>query len=78
MLVVAIAGKFDPLHEGHLDHIEKASKLGDLLIVITHPDVIVARNSKKGFCYQPLRTRMLKLREELLKRGIRHKISNKI
>ncbi len=32
--IVAISGYFDPIHGGHLDHIEKAKKLGDLLLVI--------------------------------------------
>jgi cytidyltransferase-like protein len=49
-MIVAIAGKFDPPHEGHIDHIVKASKLGDYLYVITHPDDVVARTSAKGYC----------------------------
>ena len=31
---VAISGYFDPIHEGHLDHILGAKKLGDVLIAI--------------------------------------------
>lgn len=31
---VAISGYFDPIHDGHLDHIEKAKALGDWLVVI--------------------------------------------
>ncbi len=38
MKVVAIAGHFDPLHRGHLDHIREARKLGDFLIVLLNPD----------------------------------------
>ena len=53
-IIVAIAGKFDPIHEGHLDHIHKAYALGDYLIIITHPDDIVAKTSKKGVCLQTL------------------------
>lgn len=56
---VAIAGKFDPLHEGHIDHIRKAKKLGDYLIVITHRDSVIART--KGFCYQTLTERVRRL-----------------
>lgn len=63
MIKVAIAGKFDPLHEGHIDHIKKASKLGDCLIAITHRDEIVAKHSKKGLCYKPLVERMVALYE---------------
>ena len=61
--IVAIACKFDPLHEGHKDHIRKASKLGDPLVVITHPDNIAAQSSKKGFCYKPLDERVCDLYE---------------
>jgi cytidyltransferase-like protein len=43
MKTVLIAGYFDPLHEGHLDHIEKAAHLGDYLIVVTHSDECTER-----------------------------------
>jgi D-beta-D-heptose 7-phosphate kinase/D-beta-D-heptose 1-phosphate adenosyltransferase len=56
---IAIAGKFDPLHEGHIDHIRKAKKLGDYLIVITHRDDVIVR--VKGFCYQTLTVRVRRL-----------------
>jgi len=46
---VLIAGCFDPLHEGHLDHILKAAKLGDYLIIATHTDECVKKI--KGRCY---------------------------
>lgn len=55
---VIVAGKFDPVLAGHVDHIRKASKLGDYLIIITHPDDVVARASKKGFCACPLWARL--------------------
>lgn len=48
MKTVMIAGKFDPLHEGHIDHIRKASKLGDELLVVTHSDAVLERI--KGKC----------------------------
>ncbi len=32
--IVAISGYFDPIHGGHLDHIEKAKKLSGFLLVI--------------------------------------------
>ncbi len=63
MIKVVIAGKFDPLHNGHIDHIKKASRLGDKLIVITHPDDIIAKYSKKGFCYKSLKERIKALRK---------------
>jgi len=62
---VAVAGKFDPLHRGHKKHIREAAKLGNWLVVITHPDEVVARTSAKGFCYQPLAERVAALRKEL-------------
>ena len=38
MKKVLIAGGFDPFHEGHLDHIKKASKLGEVLLVSVAKD----------------------------------------
>lgn len=61
MTTIAIAGKFDPLHEGHKSHIRKAKQLGGYLIAITHRDDIVARCSEKGFCYQTLNERIKRL-----------------
>ena len=51
-----IAGSFDPIHAGHVDHIHKAKALGDWLIVVTHPDSIQVQ--KKGFNLMPLRDRV--------------------
>lgn len=55
MKSVAIAGGFDPLHEGHIDHIVKASKLGERLIVIIARDDQL--EMKKGYCLLPLKVR---------------------
>ena len=55
-----IAGKFDPIHDGHIDHILKASALGDYLIVTTHTDDIVRK--LKGRCEVPLWARMVLLK----------------
>lgn len=68
--LVATCGKFDPLHEGHVNHIIQASKLGDYMIIITHPDYIVAKFSKKGRCYIPLATRKLLLEGLMMRLGI--------
>jgi len=57
---VAIAGKFDTIHEGHIDHIVKASAIGDYLYIITHSDDVLAKI--KGKCYVPLWARILLLR----------------
>ncbi len=57
---IAIAGGFDPIHAGHIDHIEKAAALGDHLTVITCPDDVLIL--KKGFCMVPLADRLAVLR----------------
>ena len=38
MKVVIVSGFFNPLHGGHLDMIEAASRLGDKLVVIVNND----------------------------------------
>ncbi len=37
-IVVAVSGYFNPLHVGHLDMIERAKKLGEILVVIVNND----------------------------------------
>ena len=47
--IIAISGHFDPFHEGHLDHMIKASMLGDFLMVIVNTDeAIVRKRTKSG------------------------------
>jgi cytidyltransferase-like protein len=43
---VIVSGFFNPLHGGHIDMIEAASKLGDWLIVIVNNDI--HQMTKKG------------------------------
>ena len=57
---VLIAGDFGVIHEGHIDHIEKAYRLGDWLYIVTHPDSIILKH--KG--YKPV---SLSARVKLLK-----------
>ena len=71
---VLIAGKFDPVHEGHIEHIIQASQLGERLIIVTHTDEIVAKNSKKGKCAVPLWARRAILRGILLFFGIKGEV----
>jgi len=56
MVKVAVAGGFDPLHIGHIKHIEVASKLGDRLIVMVSTDMDMIR--KKGYEFMPFKERM--------------------
>lgn len=45
MTIVVVAGNFFPLHDGHIDHLEKARKLGSYLIaIIGSDDYLRARN----------------------------------
>ncbi len=46
MKLVIVSGYFNPLHGGHLDMIEAASKLGDRLLVVVNNDK--AQMLKKG------------------------------
>ena len=66
---VLIAGCFDPVHEGHIDHIRKAAKLGDELVIITHIDSVVIQ--KKGFCVQSFPVRLAVLQGLLLLFGVK-------
>lgn len=56
MVKVAVAGGFDPLHIGHIRHIEAASNLGGRLIVIVSTDRDMIR--KKGYEFLPFEERM--------------------
>lgn len=62
MTTVMIAGGFDPLHSGHLDHIERASALarGERLLVVLQSDASLV--TKKGYCLMPYRERRAVLR----------------
>lgn len=51
MIRVFIAGGFDPIHAGHIDHIIKASSLGnELLVILQNDDALI---NKKGYCLVP-------------------------
>lgn len=64
---VMTAGKFDIIHDGHLDHIHKAYHLGEWLVIVTHPDEIVKKVS--GECRIPLWARVELLKGVLLLLG---------
>lgn len=56
MIKVAVAGGWDPLHIGHVRHIEEASKLGNWLVVLVSSDEDMVR--KKGIAFMPLSERV--------------------
>jgi D-beta-D-heptose 7-phosphate kinase/D-beta-D-heptose 1-phosphate adenosyltransferase len=60
-VIVAVSGGFDPLHLGHLRHMQLAKRLGDYLIVMVNPDRDMVR--KKGYCLLPLEHRVKIIRE---------------
>jgi FAD synthetase len=72
MSIIAVAGNFDPIHEGHIDHLEKAAQLkgeGDKLIVILAREDQVIR--KKGYSfYGSFRTRYKILKHFTIVDGI--------
>ena len=47
-MTVICSGYFDPIHEGHIEYLEKAAELGDKLIVIVNNDY--QGRLKKGGC----------------------------
>ena len=49
MKTVLVAGYFDPLHEGHLDHITKAAMFSDYLCIVTHTDACTERVKKARY-----------------------------
>ena len=68
---ICVAGKFDPCHDGHINHITRASRLGDYLVVITHPDKIIEKERR---CNIPLWARIITLEGILLRLGIKGEV----
>jgi len=52
---VVIAGGFDPLHRGHIDHIKKAAELGRLTVIVQSDEIL---ERKKGYFLLPFEDRM--------------------
>ena len=74
MRTIMVGGKYDPIHQGHIESIVKASKLGDYLYIVVNPDDIVAKKSAKGFCAIPLRYRIMLLEGLLLHLNIKGEV----
>lgn len=68
MKKVLIAGYFDPLHDGHLDHFVKAAAYGDIMYIVTHTDECTKR--VKGACFTTYSFRQFMLRAILKELGM--------
>src|SRR6476469_9766994 len=60
MKVVIVSGFFNPLHGGHLDMIEAASRLGDRLVVIVNNDKQQLLKKGKIILDEDNRTRLMR------------------
>jgi cytidyltransferase-like protein len=56
MRIVLVTGGFDPVHSGHIDYLNAASKLGDKLVVGLNSDGWLER--KKGRAFMPMHERL--------------------
>lgn len=61
MIVVAVSGGFDPVHNGHVRMFKEARKLGDSLVVIMNNDNWL--RAKKGYVFMPEHSRYEILKE---------------
>jgi cytidyltransferase-like protein len=57
--IVVISGYFNPLHGGHLDYIQAAAKLGNILVVIVNNDKQVSIKGSKPFMKAGERMRII-------------------
>ena len=48
--VIAISGGFDPVHIGHVQMIEAAAELGDVMVIVNSDDWLLR---KKGYVFMP-------------------------
>jgi D-beta-D-heptose 7-phosphate kinase/D-beta-D-heptose 1-phosphate adenosyltransferase len=48
--LIAISGGFDPVHVGHVQMIEEAAMLGDVMVIVNSDDWLVR---KKGYIFMP-------------------------
>jgi len=48
--IIAVSGGFDPVHKGHVQMIEEASKLGSVMVIINSDDWL---KRKKGYVFMP-------------------------
>ena len=60
MIVVLANGVFDPLHIGHLHHLQEARKLGDWLVVAVTSDRAVNKGPGRPIFNQDQRAEMIR------------------
>ena len=48
--LIAISGGFDPVHVGHVQMIEEAAQLGDVMVIVNSDDWLIR---KKGYKFMP-------------------------
>lgn len=53
-LLVALSGGFDPLHAGHLEMINNAAKIGNVVVILNTDEWLIR---KKGFVFQSFQDR---------------------
>ncbi len=54
MKIIAVSGGFDPVHKGHVQMIEEASKLGPVMVIINSDEWLMR---KKGYVFMPWKDR---------------------
>ena len=59
MKVIIVSGFFNPLHGGHLDMIEAATRMGDKLIVIVNNDIQQVMKKDKVILSEQNRARLI-------------------
>jgi len=47
-----VSGGFDPIHIGHLEMIQKASELGDLIVILNSDDWLIRKKGKYFMTYE--------------------------
>ena len=57
MRIAVVSGGFDPLHSGHINYLQSASKHGNKLVVLVNSDEWLSR--KKGRPFMPFEERSL-------------------
>ena len=58
--IVVASGYFNPLHEGHVEYLNQAAKLGDILIVIVNNDNQVKLKGSKAFMTESQRLKIVR------------------